>query len=203
MWTFSCVDIMLCFILTLSSGVTVTASPVHSNVHTWILFSSHLTYSFMREVCFCSHQGFLKDEAAFISYKIFSSGSHRTTWHHILQDSSVHSCCNETPKSHILNLCSCSSQVIFCSLWCLTLCAFFGAICYWHLGRNKWTTYKIWCSVSTFLTFCSETGNWGQFMNVLNFDLLPHFCITVSVVTHCAVSFMPKVHKSYILTVCH
>jgi len=67
----------------------------------------------IREVCFCSHQGLLKDEAAFISCKIFCSGSYHTTWHHILQDSSVHSCCNVTPKSHILNLCSCSSQVIF------------------------------------------------------------------------------------------
>jgi len=154
LWSFSC-NIMLCFIRTLSSGVTVTASPDYNNAHTWILFSSHLMYSFMWEVCFCSHQGLLKDEAAFISYKIFSPGSYRTTWHHILQDSSVHSCCNESPKSHILNLCSCSSQVVFYSLWCLTLCAFFGAICYWHLGRNKWTTCYtyIWLSVSTLLTY--------------------------------------------------
>jgi len=151
LWSFSC-NIMLCFIPTLSSGVTVTASPDCNNVHTWILFSSHLIYSFMREVCFCSHQGLLKDEAAFISCKIFSSGSYHTTWHHILQDSSVHSCCNETPKSHILNLCSCSSRVIFCSLWCLTLYAFFGPTCYWHLGRNDWTTCYTWCSVSTLLT---------------------------------------------------
>ena len=109
------------------------------------LFSSHLTHSFMQEVCFCSHQGFL------ISCKIFSSGSYHR--YHILQDSTVHSCCNETPKSHILNLCSCSSRVIFCSLWCLTLYAFIGATCYWHLGINKWTTCHIWCSVSTLLTY--------------------------------------------------
>ena len=116
-------------------------------------FYFHLIYVFLyARSLFCSHQGLLKDEAAFISYKIFSSGSYYTIWHHILQDSSVHSCCNETPKSHILNLCSCSSQVIFCSLWCLTLCAFFGAICYWHVGRNKWTACYIWCSVSTLLT---------------------------------------------------
>ena len=144
---------MLCFIPTLSSGAMVTASPDHNNVHTWMLFSSHITYSFMWEVSFCSHQSLLKDEAAFISYNIFSSGSYHTTWHHILQDSIVHSCYNESPKSHILNLCSCSFEVIFCSLWCLTLCAFFGAICYWHLGRNKLTTCYtyIWWSVSTLL----------------------------------------------------
>jgi hypothetical protein len=156
LWSISC-NFMLCFIPTLSSGIMVTASPDHNNVHTWILFWFRLTYSFIWEVCFYSHQGLLKDEAVFISCKIFSSGSYHTTctWHHTLQDSSVHSCCNETPKSHILNLCSCSSQVIFCSLWCLTLCAFFGAICYWHLGRNKWTTCQIWCIVSTLLTFCN------------------------------------------------
>jgi len=39
-------------------------------------------------------------------------------------------------------------------------------------------------------------------MNVLTFDLLPHFHITVCVVTHCAVSCMPKVHKGYIFIVC-
>ena len=127
LWSFSC-NIMLFFIPTLSSGVMVTALPGQNNVPTWILFSYHLMYSFMREVCFCSHQGLLKVEATFISYKIFSSGSYHPTWHHILQESSVHSCCNETPKSHILNLCFCSCRVIFCFLLHLTLCAFFGAI---------------------------------------------------------------------------
>jgi len=39
-------------------------------------------------------------------------------------------------------------------------------------------------------------------MNVLNFDLLPHFSIRVPVVTHCAVSCMPKLHESYMFIVC-
>ena len=37
-------------------------------------------------------------------------------------------------------------------------------------------------------------------MNVLNFDLLPHFLITVSVVTR-AIFCMPKVLKSYLFIV--